>query len=441
MGLFLLIVGIILDVGVFAALIYVLHKFCKSLPLGGSKIKVEGDNKKLLIGLVIGQGIATVVSSFGFLTFNSWTIDAGRMALLILGSLLFGSAIALFASSFIIFFYRKDLDEEQRKYTRIAMILAIPTIFLGLWLLTDAFATVLPNPLPNSFDFGNFFGYPGVYSGHFTIAFYGIFVVGGAIVAYFVSDHHVYAKYGKHGLIDTLFLVAFPFGLIGARLWWCCVLEPGRIFYDDFGSSFLRLIDIRDGGLAVQGGALLGITAGILFVLKFRKYINIRWITDVCIPTILLAQAIGRWGNFFNQEVYGTVSDINNWWFLPQVIRNNMVINGQFRVPLFLIESLINVGGYFIIRYAIGRGLKKHLRQGDQACMYLIWYGLVRVALEPLREGFTLDFNHVEAFGYLQSWITAFTMLVVGILLMIGVRIFEKIRRNKGFEVKEYEAI
>ena len=203
----------------------------------------------------------------------------------------------------------------------------------------------------------------------------------------------------------------------------------------------MRIVDVRNGGLAIQGGALLGMVSGILFAVKFRKYINIRWLVDVCIPTILIAQAVGRWGNFFNQEVYGATASVDAWWFLPKMIRENMVIAGSFRIPLFFIESLINICGYFIIRYPIGKCLKKHLKQGDQAFMYVLWYGLVRVSLEPLRDGFTLNLGHSEAFGYLQSWITAFVMVAVGILGMVGLRVFEYIRRKQGKEVKEYEAI
>ena len=303
------------------------------------------------------------------------------------------------------------------------------------------------NPLPNSISFSKGVGYPKSGDYGVTIAFYGIIIVGGAIISYFVADHALYAKYGKHGILDTLFLVAFPMGLIGARLWWCIVLEPGQIFYGNFGESFIRLVDVRKGGMAIQGGALLGMISGIWFALKFRKYINIRWLVDVCVPTILIAQAVGRWGNFFNQEVYGMASDASSWWFLPKMIQQNMVIYSSidsvraFRVPLFLIESVINMAGYFIIRYAIGHGLKKFLRQGDLGFLYVAWYGLVRVSLEPLRSGFTLDLGSSAAFGYLQSWIVAFVMVAVGILGMVGIRIFEKIRISKGKEVKQYEAI
>ena len=442
MGLALIIIGAVIFLGSVTILGFALHKFCKSLTLGGTVIKVEGTTKWTFIGLVGAGAIGFLLLSLGMVNFNQWAFDVGNYLTIIFGSIFLGGGIHLFVSSFTLYFARKDLDPKQRKVAQICYISAICLIFAGLWMWTDSFALFISYALPNSISFKQGFGYPdkaGDYG--ITIAFYGIIIVGGAIVSYFVADHILYNKFGKHGILDTLFLVAFLMGLIGGRLWWCCVLEPSKIFYDNFWDSFLRLIDVRSGGMAIQGGALLGMISGIWFALTFRKYINIRWLCDAGIPTILLAQAIGRWGNFFNQEVYGTVANISNWWFLPKMIQQNMVIMKQFRVPLFLIESIINIAGYFIIRYAIGHGLKKYLRQGDLAFMYVAWYGLVRVCLEPLRDGFTLNFGSSAAFGYLQSWVIAFVFLAVGILGIVGIRVFEHIRRKKGCEVKTYEAI
>ena len=441
MGLALIIVGAVLFLGTIGFLIYFLYKFCKSLTLGGVTLRVEGQTKWIFIGLVLGGGLGYLMLSLGMVSFNNWAFDVGNYLTIIFGGLFLGIGVNLLISSMTIFFCRKDLDSKQRKVAQICIISAICMIFAGLWMWTDSFAYFIEYPLPNSISFKEGLGYPKAGDYGVTIAFYGIIIVGGALVSYFVADHHVYAKYGKHGLLDTLFIVAFLMGLVGGRLWWCCVLEPKLIFYGSFGESFLRLIDVRSGGMAIQGGALLGIITGVLFALKFRKYMNLRWLIDVGIPTILLAQAIGRWGNFFNREVYGTIASLDSWWFLPKMIQQNMIIKNEFRVPLFLIESVINMAGYFIIRYAIGHGLKRFLKQGDQGFLYVAWYGLVRVCLEPLREGFTLNLGHSDAFGYLQSWIIAFVFLGVGILGMVGLRVFEYIRKKKGYEVKQYEAI
>ena len=441
MGIAIIVLGLIIFLASIGFLIYRLVKFCKSLPLGGEAPKVAGDERWFLIGSVVAGGIGMLVLSIGMLLANHWDFKVGNYLLMIFGSIFAGIGLNLFISSFGIYFYRKDLDPKQRKIAQICLISAIPLLIIGLWMWTDSYALFISYPLPNAISFTQGVGYPDDGDYGFTIAFYGIIIVCGALVSYFIGDHHVYAKFGKHGLMDTVFLVAFPMGLIGARLWWCIVLEPGEIFVGGFAQSMANLFNIRKGGLAIQGGALLGILTGLLFLIKFRKYMNIRWIMDVSVPTILIAQAIGRWGNFFNQEVFGNVANADYWWFIPKMIRENMIINNQFHLPLFIIESVINVGGYFIIRYAIGHSLKKYLKQGDQAFLYVLWYGLVRVALEPLRDGFTLNLGHSEAFGYLQSWITAFVMVAVGILGIIGLRVFEYIRRKNGKEVKEYEVI
>lgn len=445
MGLVLIILGLLLGVICIGTLIYFLRKFVKELPLGGVVPKVEGNNRIIFILLVAVQGLTFLLFTYGIIVQNNWDIGVGNNLLAIFGSYFIGTGFSLFLSSFVIFFYRRDLDPKQRKVAQICMICAIPVMFLGLWFWTDSIAAFVNYPLPNKISFTTGIGYPNVTETGLSIAFYGILIVGGAIISYFVGDHIVYNKYKKHNLLDTLFLFAFPIGIIGARLWYCIILEPTSFFYGNFFESLGRVVDIRRGGLAIQGGALLGFAAGLFFCLKWRKYMNIRWIMDVCLPTVLIAQAVGRWGNFFNQEVFGVTSDISNWWFLPQMIRNNMVITQgdvtTFRVPLFLIESIINISGYFIIRYAYGHGLKKFARQGDQVFLYIFWYGLTRVCLEPLREGFTLNLGHSEAFGYLQSWITAFVMATIGILGIIGIRVFERIRRSHDKEVKEYEVI
>lgn len=441
MGLVLIILGLLLGLICVGVLIYFLRKFVKELPLGGAVPKIEGNTRLRLLLLVIAQGLTFLMFTYGMVIQNSWDLGVGNHVLAIFGSYFVGTGFSLFLSSFVIYFYRKDLDPKQRKVAQVLMICAIPVMFIGLWLWTDSIASLVQYPLPNKISFTNGVGYPNVSESGLSIAFYGILIVGGAIISYFVGDHIVYTKYKKHGLLDTLFLFAFPIGIIGARLWYCIILEPNAFFYGNFFESLGRLVDIRRGGLAIQGGALLGFAAGLFFCLKWRKYMNIRWIMDVCLPTVLIAQAVGRWGNFFNQEVYGMTANIDSWSFLPQMIRNNMVIDGQFRIPLFLIESIINIGGYFVIRYAYGHGLKKFARQGDQVFLYILWYGLTRVCLEPLREGFTLNMGHSEAFGYLQSWITAFVMVAIGVLGIIGIRIFEKVRKQKGKEVKEYEVI
>ncbi len=118
-----------------------------------------------------------------------------------------------------------------------------------------------------------------------------------------------------------------------------------------------------------------------------------------------------------------------------------MFIDGAYRVPLFLIEGLMNLAGYFIIRYFFGKVCRCHIGLGYQASFYIIWYGMVRAVLEPLREGFTLNVGHSEAYGYMQSWITSFVMIGVGILAFLMFLTIHLVRKHKNKENQYGEKI
>ena len=423
MGTALLIVGLILGVASCGYLVYRLVQFCKRHEAGVEHPKMEGKEKIVFMVLVLIQGIFTIISSYGIISIKGWTLGAGEHVLLILGSYIFGSAFAMGLSSFVLYYWRPDFEEKQRKIARILTFVAIPLLFIGLLLFTEGFAQhiELGESLPNGISFTEGLVTPGHSSG-FTIKFYGILIVVGALFPLAITDHMFYKKYGAHNLADSLFIFAFLMGVVGARLWFCLVLEP-----DWYLAHPADILKITNGGMAIQGGALLGIAAGVSFVLIFRKYIDIRYAMDVAIPTILIAQCIGRWGNFFNQEVYGAGLGTDALGFLPTIIRNNMFINGEYRVPLFLIEGTINLCGYFIIRYLCGKTFKCYVGLGYQSSLYLVWYGIVRIVMEPLRN---------SSFEYNQSWVTAFVMMGAGVALFIMFFVIHKIRMNKNLEDK-----
>ena len=423
MGTALLIVGLILGLASCGYLVYKLVKFCKRHEVGVEHPKMEGNEKIIFMVLVLIQGLFTIVSSYGIIKSKGWTLNAGENVMLIFGSYLFGSGFAMGLSSFVLYYWRPDFDEKQRKISRILTFVAIPLVIVGLILFTEGFAHHIPlgESLPNGISFTQGLVRPGEGSG-FVIKFYGILIVCGALFPLAITDHMFYKKYGAHNLADTLFIFAFLMGIIGARLWYCLVLEPSKYL-----ANPVDIFKITEGGMAIQGGAILGIAAGVSFVLIFRKYIDIRYAMDVAIPTILIAQCIGRWGNFFNKEVYGAGLGTDALGFLPTIIRNNMFIGGQYRVPLFLIEGTINLAGYFIIRYLCGKALKCHVGLGYQASLYLVWYGIVRIVMEPLRN---------SSFEYNQSWITAFVMMGAGVALFVMFFVIHKIRMNKNLEDK-----
>ncbi len=418
LGMSLFIVGIVLGVAIFGFALYSVIRFVKQKPLGTNEIVIS---KELFIQLMISIGIVglmTILSSYGGVLWGAWNLSAIEHLCIIFGSYFFGSGFSMLVASFILYYYKPKLNEKQRNLVRIMMFASIGVTIVFFFIMTEGFAYHISYPLYNAIDFGKGLTTFQDKSSGFRIAFYGIIVVGGAVGVYFICDHYFYKKYGKHGIIDTLFLVAFPMGLVGARLWYCLVLRGDYYF-----TNPVLILHVWDGGLAIQGGALLGIIAGVGFMLLFRKYVDIRWAIDTIVPTILIAQAIGRWGNFFNCEVFGEPTLISNWWFIPSVIKNQMqytsvtVVNkigeGEMYVPLFLIESVINLCGYFLIRYAT-KPINKYLPLLSRGGMYILWYGLVRLIMEPMRNGYGSGVGD----GFSQSKITAIVMIGLGALVI-----------------------
>lgn len=290
--------------------------------------------------------------------------------------------------------------------------------------------------------------YPGIPFQHPVIRFYAICIVIGAVLALFLSNYHA-RKDGFRGwdFFNTIFLVAFPRGIVGARIWYViatwptCAPSAGK-WYAPFA--------LWEGGLAIQGGALLGVISGVLYAALRRKGTSILKIRDFAVPTILLAQRFGRWGNFFNQEVFGHAVSPSAWNFLPSFITNNRqngdhlrgqyfyngqlmgsasvsqrLPSGSIAAPLFLVEGVLNLMGYFLLQYGLNAVEGKLFVNGDKSFAYFIIYGLVRRVLEPLRNPqFIRSRNDSGAAtgadkGSYQSYVRAGVYIGIGLLLII----------------------
>ena len=343
---------------------------------------------------LIGAGLGSVGAAL-FLMHEEWASNrALYMVLFILGLFAFGYCAGLLAESAAIRSLKKKKDDSLSKTLDWTFYISIALTVISFFLFMEGIAPFLEYPLTSGFAIGS----NGAYlvsaanrakSGDFHLAWYGVIIVFGAFVAYLISDARMYREYHKHGLLDIVILVAFPSGIIGARVWYVI----GN-FEREFANGKSNPIAIWDGGLTILGGALAGVIAGYLVVKFFKKKIDPRYALDAVVPTILLAQAIGRWGNFFNNEVYGQTVSMDGWMWLPTWIRNQMHFNGytgtfleagMMNVPLFLIEALLNVAGFFIITFVFEKLLKKYIVRGDLTGLYFIYYGLVRVIMEPMR--------------------------------------------------------
>lgn len=273
----------------------------------------------------------------------------------------------------------------------------------------------------------------------FEIRFYAIFILAGAILAFVLAIYHN-KKQGTYDktTFENLFYIAFPSGILGARLWYV-IAEWNKEFA---GQDFWKPFRIWEGGLAIHGGVLIGIAVGMLYVHFKRRHVNVLKVADVIVPGILLAQAIGRFGNFFNCEVYGYCIDRSSVSFLPNFIVEQLKYNelgglacdaGQVTLPLFLIEGVVNVIGYFVIMYAVRYGFKRVRKDGDMIGCYFIWYGIVRAILEPLRhKKFQMGDN-------LTSVWMSIAFVIIGIAIIILCHVYsKKITRHYELEVEKF---
>ena len=223
--------------------------------------------------------------------------------------------------------------------------------------------------------------------GDFSVYWYGVIITCGIIFAF------LYATFrGKYeGIVfDNLVDIALwtvILGVLGARLYYV-LTSIDRYIPKPFNFiEFIKgIINLRNGGLAIYGGIICGIL-GIVIATK-RKKINTLKLFDMAGPGVMMAQAIGRWGNFFNGEAFGEiVSEGHPLYFMRMgLISHNTVrdfgtLEMVYVHPTFLYESLWNICGFILINILY----KKKKFNGQMACIYLSWYGFGRFFIEGLR--------------------------------------------------------
>lgn len=257
------------------------------------------------------------------------------------------------------------------------------------------------------------------------LTWYSIFILSGAAIAYYFAKHFYQKDKDSKlypTLIDDLFIIVFPAGIVGARLWY--VISD----WSYYSSNWISILKMWEGGLAIQGGVMGGIIAGILYY-KFKKVkYPLEKLFDLILPNILIAQAIGRWGNFFNKEVYGACVNRNSLSFIPNFILNNMDVCGSSLVaqPLFLYESILNTIGFVLISLVLRQFLTKR-KNGDLAAFYLIWYGLIRLLMEPLRN----EEYIMRVWGGISlSIATSIFFIIIGVSMFVFFRIRKGEKEN-----------
>lgn len=220
----------------------------------------------------------------------------------------------------------------------------------------------------------------------FSIKWYGVIIAFGFLLAVLFGGRLAYKwKMSLDKMVDVL-IYGTLLGIIGARLYFV-------IFqWDNYKDNFVEIFRIWNGGLAIYGGIIGGII-GAFIVCKVRK-LNFYNLLDIAAMSLLIGQGIGRWGNFANQEAFGTNTDMP-WGMWSSKIANSIYINADllqekgiemdptgFVHPTFLYESLWCLIG-FVLLYIICRKFRKF--SGQIFLCYGMWYGIGRMIIEGMR--------------------------------------------------------
>ena len=222
--------------------------------------------------------------------------------------------------------------------------------------------------------------------GPFNIHWYGILFAVAAVAGAWLATREARRRGEDSEQVWSMLLVAAVGGIIGSRLYH--VIHQWDLIYRDNPALILQ---VWNGGLGIPGGVAGGMAA--LFAYTRVNRLNfLRWI-DIGAPAMLLAQAIGRVGNFVNQELYGPPTDLP--WGIPidQAHRvppytnlDQYPVETTFFHPLFAYEALLNLLGMAVLLW-VGRRFARRLYDGDVAMLYFVWYGSVRTVLETFRTG------------------------------------------------------
>ncbi|MCR5553541.1 MAG: prolipoprotein diacylglyceryl transferase [bacterium] len=237
----------------------------------------------------------------------------------------------------------------------------------------------------------------------FDVYWYGLIIACAILVAFCLSFILTKPKGLSKDMPIDVFLAIVPLGIICARLF--------SVIFDS-QTTILDFFKFRDGGMSIIG-AILGGVIGILILCKIKKYKFLQ-VSDLIVPVLILAQAIGRWGNFANGEVYGWVINNPSFQFFPIAVD----ISGTWHMALFFYEFVFNILGavmLFLLYY-------KTKKTGICTGAYLVYYGIVRLVLETFRDSQFI----LRLWGLPISQIISGIFIIVGIIILILVNKKEK---------------
>ncbi len=238
--------------------------------------------------------------------------------------------------------------------------------------------------------------------GPLRVTFYGILIAIGVAIAWQVTERTFLARGGNGEILSKILARVLIFGFLGARLAYVST------HLSRFEGEWWKVIAIWEGGLALYGGLTAGAIAGYVYSRKWNA--NFVDLLDGMAVGVPLAQALGRWGNYFNQELFGTPTDLPWGLEIDPQFRPEAYPDAETFHPTFLYESIWNVALAFFIAW-VGRRYPQ--MRGRLIGIYFVGYGLIRFLMELIRTDTTFRFIGLSRNGWVSIGVILLGVIVL----------------------------
>ena len=236
------------------------------------------------------------------------------------------------------------------------------------------------------------------------IKWYSIMLLIGIIIGFFITLKEAKRFNISKDFVINLFFWTIIIGLIGARIYYC-------IFnFTYYRENITSIFKVWEGGLAIHGGLIAGLIT--LYIYCKKHDVDPFRMTDIVVVPLILAQAIGRWGNFFNSEAHGAATTLAHLRELkiPEFIINGMKIGNVYYEPTFFYESMFCLIGFIIFLF-IRR--MRYIKKGQMTCLYMMYYSTGRFFIEAMRT------DSLMLGGFRMAQLVSIVLFLTGLVIFI----------------------